>query len=122
MASSVQTVARQVKPILSINDEQARRRVIQLYKTWYRQIPFIVREFDIPKSVKDCRQKLREEFVKHENIKDIRIIDMLTIKGQMELKETVNKWKNEGALMYLFKDTVEPKPTDFLSKFLTGHD
>ena len=40
----------------------------------------------------------------------------------MELKETVNKWKNTPALMFFFKDTVEPKPTDFLSKFLSGHN
>ncbi|XP_051156975.1 NADH dehydrogenase [ubiquinone] 1 alpha subcomplex subunit 6 [Leptopilina boulardi] len=122
MASSVQSVTRQVKPILSINNEQARRRVIQLYKTWYRQIPHILMDYDIPKNQKECRQKLREEFMKHANVKDIRIIDMLVIKGQMELKETVGKFKNAGGLMFFFKDTVEPKPTDFLSKFLSGHD
>lgn len=32
-----------VRPILSIDKEEARHRVINLYKAWYRQIPFIGR-------------------------------------------------------------------------------
>lgn len=40
----------------------------------------------------------------------------------MELQETVQMWKNKGALMFLFRDTVEKKPTDFMSKFLSGQD
>lgn len=30
-----------VKPLLSTNPVEARRRVINLYKAWYRQIPYI---------------------------------------------------------------------------------
>lgn len=40
----------------------------------------------------------------------------------MELKEVVERWKNKGALMFYFKDTVDRKPTDFLSKFISGND
>ena len=32
---------KQVKPILSLNKEEARRRVISLYRAWYRQVPYI---------------------------------------------------------------------------------
>ena len=32
---------RQVKPILSLDRTEARRRVLNLYKAWYRQIPYI---------------------------------------------------------------------------------
>lgn len=39
----------------------------------------------------------------------------------MELKETVEMWKQKGTIMNYFRDTVEPKPKDFLSKFLSGH-
>lgn len=40
----------------------------------------------------------------------------------MDLKEVVEKWKNKGTLLNIFNDTVEKKPTDFMSKFLSGHD
>lgn len=31
----------QVRPVLSVNKEEARRRVLNLYKAWYRSIPLI---------------------------------------------------------------------------------
>ena len=101
---------------------------------------FLVKQYDIPKSVDSLKQKLREEFRKNDHLQDIRVIDMLVVKvcnrnvdwfptvmiwvlqGQMELKETVNFWKQKGTFMSYFKDTVEPKPKDFLSKFLSGHN
>jgi len=70
--------------------------------------------YDITKSVEQCRVKLREEFEKNRHVTDIRVIDMLVIKGQMELKETVEIWKQKCHVMTYFKETVEPKPTDFL--------
>jgi len=91
-------------------------------------------------SVEQCRDKLREEFVKHRNVTDIRVIDMLVIKvspvdlrssrncvnahfplqGQMELKESVEIWKQKGHIMRYWKESQDPKPTDFLSKFIQG--
>merc|ERR1712243_246603 len=94
--------------------------VLTLYKAWYRQIPYIVMEYDIPKNEAQCRKKLREEFEKHSHIADIRVVDMLVVKGQMELVETVKMWKQKGHVMSYFKPTVNPKPADFLSKFLSG--
>ncbi|CAH2048658.1 unnamed protein product, partial [Iphiclides podalirius] len=111
-----------VKPVLSINAQEARARVLSLYKAWYRQIPYVVKEYDIPKSEEQCRAKLKEIFVNNKNVTDIRVIDMLVIKGQMELKETVNIWKQKGHIMAYFKPTEEPKPKDFLSKFFSGNE
>ncbi|EAT34732.1 AAEL013043-PA [Aedes aegypti] len=80
---AVRRAVQNVRPILSVDREEARKRVLNLYKAWYRQIPYIVMDYDIPKSVEQCREKLREEFLKHKNVTDIRVIDMLVIKGML---------------------------------------
>jgi NADH dehydrogenase (ubiquinone) 1 alpha subcomplex subunit 6 len=43
MASSqgIKRVVQQVRPILSVDREESRRRVLSLYKAWYRSCPFI---------------------------------------------------------------------------------
>lgn len=79
-------------------------------------------QFNISKNEEQCKQKLREEFLQHKNIKDVRTIDLLVFKGRNDLQEVVNKWKNSHNIMRYWKDTHEPKPKDFLSKFLDGHN
>lgn len=67
------------------------------------------------------RDRVREEFYKHKDVKDIRIIDILVTKGRQELQETANLWKNSHNIMRYWRDTVNPQPKNFLSKFLNGH-
>lgn len=38
---TVKRAFKQVKPILSTDREEARRRVLNLYRAWYRQVPYI---------------------------------------------------------------------------------
>lgn len=49
--------------------------------------PLAVMDYDIPMTVEQCRDKLREEFVKHRNVTDIRVIDMLVIKVNASIRE-----------------------------------
>ncbi|KAA0186807.1 hypothetical protein HAZT_HAZT002132 [Hyalella azteca] len=86
-------------------------------------------DYDLPKTQSECKKKLKEMFMKNKDVKDIRIIDALVIKcfwdwqgGQMELKETVQVWKQKHGIMAFWAPTVEPKPKDFMGKFLDGHN
>lgn len=88
-----------VKPVLSTSAAEARRRVLNLYRAWYREvsyrrgptrlhlisisllkIPRTVSVFALDVSIKQARQKLREEFLKNKDVKDPRAIDLLVVK------------------------------------------
>ncbi|XP_047991923.1 LOW QUALITY PROTEIN: NADH dehydrogenase [ubiquinone] 1 alpha subcomplex subunit 6-like [Leguminivora glycinivorella] len=114
-----QAAFKSVRPMMSANGSEAHRRVIALYKTVYRYIPYIVKYYDIPKNENEVRLKLREQFYKNACITDIRVIDLLVIKGCMEFK-IKNSWVLKGRLFSYWNPTIEPKPCDFLNKFLAG--
>ena len=65
---------------MSVDNAEARTRVLQLYKAWYRYVPQMVNDFDIPVSVEKTRDVLRQKFQANAHIKDTRVIDMLVIK------------------------------------------
>ena len=39
--SSLSKGVKQVRPLLSVDNAEARKRVLNLYKAWYRQVPYI---------------------------------------------------------------------------------
>jgi NADH dehydrogenase (ubiquinone) 1 alpha subcomplex subunit 6 len=97
-------------------------------------------DYDVPVDVEKCRSKLKDNFLANKYVADIRAIDMLVAKvlrvyshfskkyslsfgnfsfqGQMELRETIEVWKQKTHFMAFFRDSVPEKKTDFLSKFL----
>uniref|UniRef100_G3MSX3 NADH dehydrogenase [ubiquinone] 1 alpha subcomplex subunit 6 n=1 Tax=Amblyomma maculatum TaxID=34609 RepID=G3MSX3_AMBMU len=93
----------------------------QLFGRFGNLRPLHVKIYDIPVSAEQARAKLREEYLKNKHVRDIRVIDLLVIKGQMELVETLSIFKQKSHVMNYFKETVNPKPTDFMSKFLSGY-
>lgn len=116
-------VTRQVKPLLSLDNQEAKLRVIALYKAWWRQIPIMLSTMPMPVTQLECQQMLKTQFTTHKEVKDTRIIDMLVVKGQNDLKEVVEMWAMPThVLSKYWRESHREKPKDFLGKFLAGHD
>uniref|UniRef100_A0A6F9DM91 NADH dehydrogenase [ubiquinone] 1 alpha subcomplex subunit 6 n=1 Tax=Phallusia mammillata TaxID=59560 RepID=A0A6F9DM91_9ASCI len=109
-----------MKPVMSANPVEARRRVLTLYKQWYRATPKIIEKFQLPYTVEKVHNRIREEFMKNSHVRDVRAIDLLVIKGQMDLQETIKMWKQPCHIKsYFHQETAVEVPTDFLGKFFT---
>eukprot|EP00128_Syssomonas_multiformis_P017857 Colp12_sorted_trinity150504_noHs@4701 len=112
------------KTILSSSSDDARRRVRSLYKAWIREVPHAVHHFELDISQKMARDKVKELFMKNAHVRDPRVIDMLLIKGKLELDETVNVWKQKTHLMRYWPELSydDPRKKDWLTRFYEGHD
>lgn len=109
---------------LRLDQQSVRRRVLNLYKAWYRQLPVILYDYNLQITAQETRSVLRETFVENSRLTDLRVIDQLIIKGQIELNECVNHQKEPCHVMKIFdkRNRTDSKPKDFLGNFLQSSD
>ena len=83
-----------MKPLLSLDKREARQRVLGLYRAWWRQIPFMHREYMLPFTEDHSKKTLKAKFMENAHVKDIRVIDMLVIKVRVIITKEANALLN----------------------------
>ncbi|TGZ85171.1 NADH-ubiquinone oxidoreductase 14.8 kDa subunit [Ascodesmis nigricans] len=109
----------------SVNWEDARKRVIQSYRDWYRAAPEIVTTYVLDVPVPAVRAKIRQEFERHRFVQQLPVVDVLIARSMMEYQETMNYWKQIPQLMKYFRPEEDPKayvPKSFMQGFLEGRN
>ncbi|KAI9152685.1 ndufa6 NADH-ubiquinone oxidoreductase subunit [Blastocladiella emersonii ATCC 22665] len=106
----------------SADQADARARALSLYRKWLRSADEIVALYylDVPASA--VRQRVREEFEKNRFVTDLGTLDIVLWKGQLELQETINLWKQKTHIMRYFEPAEfgDAKNAPFMDRFLQG--
>ncbi|CAF1422115.1 unnamed protein product [Rotaria magnacalcarata] len=124
LSARIPQTLKQVRPVLSVDHAEAKRRVLNLYKIWLRQIPYI--RIDYIKNnwtEPRLRDVIKENFMRNKDVTDIRAIDLLVVRGQMDFVETAEIWRQQhnAAVFDSTKNTYKKKPASFLERFYEGH-
>jgi NADH dehydrogenase (ubiquinone) 1 alpha subcomplex subunit 6 len=119
--AGTEALTRYVSPIISSSSEEARANVLAVYKEIQRLAPTFWFDYDM----KDMplpvfRDVLKKQFVKNAHLTDVRVIDRIVEEAHQHIKSVHFKFYNKDHVRnFLFRENLEPKPKDFLSRFLT---
>ena len=118
-----------VKTASSGSLKEASRRALQLYRNVLKATPKVKTVFDVDMPLPEMRRAITWHFRKSAHIKDPRIVDMLVVKGEMDLEETLMQYKQKPHLMRILEDprmlrergegqnSLSTGESDFLKKF-----
>ncbi|CAD5227851.1 unnamed protein product [Bursaphelenchus xylophilus] len=117
-------VTKTVTPVSSHSADEARLAVLTLYKRFQRLTPTFWWDYeltDYPLPV--FREVIKKQFIKNAHVKDLRIIDRKIAEGYKDIESIEYAFYNPDHVRnYLFRENLEAKPKDFLSKFLLKID
>uniref|UniRef100_A0A5S6R5Z8 Complex 1 LYR protein domain-containing protein n=1 Tax=Trichuris muris TaxID=70415 RepID=A0A5S6R5Z8_TRIMR len=102
---------------------KARRRVLRVYKQWIKFIPTLNYLYRLHLPEAKLQDAIKAQFMQNAHVKDIRVIDVLVHKAEEELNNVQEAWTPGNVLLnVLFGEYQPKKPTDFMSKFLSGQN
>eukprot|EP01113_Clastostelium_recurvatum_P039444 TRINITY_DN6022_c0_g1_i2.p1 TRINITY_DN6022_c0_g1~~TRINITY_DN6022_c0_g1_i2.p1 ORF type:complete len:131 (-),score=16.43 TRINITY_DN6022_c0_g1_i2:56-406(-) len=115
-------MAHQLRPtLISKSFAEASARSLQLYKSVLRAVPSLMVSYDLEYPASVLKKRLRHEFEKNRNVRDIPTIDMLVFRGSNELEESVQVWKTRSHVEKYFAPPP-PKEKTWLEKFYSGEE
>merc|ERR1711970_243138 len=98
----------------------SRLRVLTLYKAFLLSLDQVImlNKVSIPRQ--DLIQLIKNEFARNSDITDTRAIELLLVKGQMDLQELLDGFAQESHFHRKLDDVLQndAKPDDFVSTFL----
>ncbi|EMD35146.1 hypothetical protein CERSUDRAFT_139986 [Gelatoporia subvermispora B] len=106
----------------SASTQDARSRVLALYRDWHRGAPEICSLYALNVSPAYVRHCIRRKFEANRYVTDQRVIDMLYLKGRQEYQETMNCWKQTDHVMGILLEAPHRPQRTFLQKFYEGRD
>ncbi|KAJ7756289.1 hypothetical protein B0H16DRAFT_1886039 [Mycena metata] len=124
MASAQVTIPARLAQVTraSKNAADARTRVIQMYRDWYRAAPEVVNQYALDVSPMQLRHAIRMRFEANRNVTDVRAIDVLLLKSRQDFQETLNMWKQPDHIYGILLKPKERPSRTFLQKFYEGRD
>ena len=109
--------------------KEASSRALKLYRNVLKATPKVKTVFDVDMPLPEMRRAITWHFRKSAHIQDPRIVDMLVVKGEMDLEETLMQYKQKPHLMRILEDprmiqennevnnSLNTGESDFLKKF-----
>ena len=109
--------------------KEASSRALKLYRNVLKATPKVKTVFDVDMPLPEMRRAITWHFRKSAQIQDPRIVDMLVVKGEMDLEETLMQYKQKPHLMRILEDprmiqennevnnSLNTGESDFLKKF-----
>eukprot|EP00471_Norrisiella_sphaerica_P004676 CAMPEP_0184487564 /NCGR_PEP_ID=MMETSP0113_2-20130426/10195_1 /TAXON_ID=91329 /ORGANISM="Norrisiella sphaerica, Strain BC52" /LENGTH=124 /DNA_ID=CAMNT_0026869919 /DNA_START=24 /DNA_END=398 /DNA_ORIENTATION=- len=90
---------------------QLKRGVRQLWKKINKALPVVLEQYEFTTfDINKCKTNLKKHFIKHYNETNPAVIDMLRVKGELDLDETVRMFKTPCHIeKFLLKDIDEPQ-------------
>uniref|UniRef100_A0A914X873 NADH dehydrogenase [ubiquinone] 1 alpha subcomplex subunit 6 n=1 Tax=Plectus sambesii TaxID=2011161 RepID=A0A914X873_9BILA len=120
----VELTKREVVPVVSKNPKEARKNVIKIYKEFQRYVPTIwweqeLRDIPLPQ----FRLAIKNQFMKNAHLTDTRVVDRLVEQAKLDMVNFRMAYYNDVHVRnFLFRENIDPKPADFLSRFFAGKD
>ena len=84
--------------------KEASSRALKLYRNVLKATPKVKTVFDVDMPLPEMRRAITWHFRKSAHIQDPRIVDMLVVKGEMDLEETLMQYKQKPHLMRILED------------------